>query len=61
MYNEAVRNTRTYGLFVEGFIIEFAQLTKRVSFVFLLSHCRPRGGALENYFFQIQTYPRKNE
>ena len=31
------------------------------SFVCLLSHCRPRDGALENYFFQIQMYPRGNE
>ena len=31
------------------------------SFVCLLSQCRPRDGALENYFFQVQTYPRENE
>ena len=31
------------------------------SFVCLFSQCRPRDGALENYFFQIKTYPSENE
>ena len=31
------------------------------SFVCLLFHCRPRDGTLENYIFEIQTYPRENK
>ena len=44
-----------------GFFLVGGDRIDLFSFVCLLSQCRSRDGALENYFFQIQTNPRENE